>query len=204
MDLYLIPDNPERTVLVSSNGVAHYKIRTIGRPKISVLQRPADCEQESIVAQIEWKSWDSPSMIRSPLFGAPGGFPGGNDIGVVLNSFLFKKSRFGHSRYFIGNDGVEYKWKLVKGVGLLLTQVGTDEEIAQYSRELIEEGLFAREKRAVLRIYPCSLDIDLIILSFLIFAKKRRDRGGDGTKLTAHDEDPQGDGGFSGAEAGDA
>ena len=84
-----------------------------------------------------------------------------------------------------------------------LTQVGTSEEVARYTRELIDEGLFAKEKRAVLRIHPCSLDIDLIILSFLIFAKKRRDRG-DGTKLTAYDEDPQGDGGFSGAEAGDA
>jgi len=31
--------------------------------------------------------------------------------------------------------------------------------------------------------------------------KKRRDHAGDGTKLTAHDEDPQGDGG-AGAEGG--
>ena len=95
MDLYLIPDDPEHTVLVSSNGVAHYKIRTVGRPKISVLQRPADCEEESIVAEIEWRSWDSPSMIRSPLFSSPGGIPGRDGIGVVLNSFLFRKGRFG-------------------------------------------------------------------------------------------------------------
>jgi hypothetical protein len=85
-----------------------------------------------------------------------------------------------------------------------LVQVDTNNEIAQYSRQSIKEGLFAQEKRAVLRIQPSALDIDLIILTFLIFAKKRRDRGGDGTKLTAHDEDPQGDGGYSGAEAGDA
>ena len=118
---------------------------------------------------------------------------------------------------------MEYRWKMERGLGLMvchqhvshywlvcraikkkLIQVDTNKEIAQYSRQLIKEGLFAQEKRAVLRFQPCSLDIDLIILSFLIFAKKRRDRGGDGTKLTPHDEDPQGDGGFSGAEAGDA
>ncbi|KAK2460636.1 hypothetical protein APHAL10511_007106 [Amanita phalloides] len=196
MDLYLVPDNPEHTILVSCNGVAHYKIRTVGRPKVSILQRPADCEEESIVAEIEWRHWDSPSKIRSPLFGM-------HVAGVLLDSFLFRKRRFGHSRYFVGNDGLEYKWKLEKGLGLVLTQVDTLKEIAHYSRGFVEEGLFAHEKRAMLRIQPSSLDIDLIILSFLIFAKKRRDRGGDGTKLTAHDDDPQGDGGFSGAEVGD-
>ena len=96
MDLYLIPDNPEHTILVSSNGVAHYQIRTVGKPKVSVLQRPADCEEESIVAEIEWRSWDSPTMIRSTLLGASDDAIGRyGDLGVLLTNFLFRKGRFG-------------------------------------------------------------------------------------------------------------
>ncbi|KIL68544.1 hypothetical protein M378DRAFT_71320 [Amanita muscaria Koide BX008] len=202
MDLYLVPNNPERTVLVSPNGVAHYKIRTEGRPRISVLQRPAESEEESIVAEIEWRRWDSPSMIRSPLLGVSRELIRRCGTGIFLNNFLFRKGCFGHSRYFIGNDGVEYRWKVEKGSGLVLIKVSTSDKIAHYAREHVENGLFAGEKRGVLRIQPCALDIDLIILSFLIFAKKRRDSG-DGTKLTAHDEDPQGEGAMSGGEAGE-
>ncbi|KAF8638860.1 hypothetical protein AX17_001916 [Amanita inopinata Kibby_2008] len=203
MDLYLIPDNPEHTVLASPNGTAHYQIRTMRRPRISVLQRPADCEEESVVAEIEWGRWDSPSMIRSPLLGKSGEVVGQEGIGMFLRNFLFKRSRFGHSRYFVSNDGTEYKWKAERHVGLVLSQVGTNKEIARYSRGMVKQGIFAGEKRGVLQIQPCTLDIDLIVLSFLIVEKKRRDRRGDGTRLTAHDEDPQGDGGFSGGEAGD-
>jgi len=99
MDLYLIPDNPEHTILVSSNGVAHYKIRTAS--KISVLQRPADCEEESIVAEIEWRNWDTPTIIKSTLFGASEDAVGiyGGRSGVFLTHFLFKKTRFG--RYVV-------------------------------------------------------------------------------------------------------
>lgn len=102
MDLYLIPDNPEHTILVSSNGVAHYKIRTVG--KVSVLQRPADSEEESIVAEIEWRKWDTPTIIRSALFGASEDVGMYGSAGVLLTHFLFKKSRFG--RYVIVVDVV--------------------------------------------------------------------------------------------------
>ena len=47
------------------------------------------------------------------------------------------------------------------------------------------------------------MDIDLIVLTFIIIEKKRRQRDGDPLRLTLHDEDPLGDGGGSGeAESG--
>lgn len=47
------------------------------------------------------------------------------------------------------------------------------------------------------------MDIDLIVLTFIIIEKKRRERDGDPIHLTLHDEDPLGDGGGSGeAETG--
>ena len=72
MDLFLVPNNPERTVLVSLNGVAHYQVTTgktgnSGR-RVSKLQRPAESEADSIIAEIEWKTWENPTLLRSPLF----------------------------------------------------------------------------------------------------------------------------------------
>jgi hypothetical protein len=76
-----------------------------------------------------------------------------------------------------------------------LTHNETNEEVARFIQELIAEGIFAGERKSCLRIQPCSVDLDLIVLSCLIMEKKRRDHAGDGTRLAAHDEDPQGDGG---------
>jgi hypothetical protein len=53
-----------------------------------------------------------------------------------------------------------------------------------------EEGLFAGEKKSRIRIQPCSVDIDLVVLSFVIVEKKKRDHAGDGTRRSPHDEDP--------------
>jgi hypothetical protein len=126
------------------------------------------------------------------------------------------------SRYFLGDDDQEYRWKVVKGEGCIvshsvpffsylcltwsgssqLTRSDTDEEVARFTHNTLTEGLFAGERKSCLRVQPCSLDMDLVVLSFMIMEKKRRDHAGDGTRLTAHDEDPQGDGGGSGAEGG--
>lgn len=67
-------------------------------------------------------------------------------------------------------------------------------EVARYTVAVNREGLFAGEKKTSLRIQPCSVDIDLIVLSFVIMEQKRRDKAGDFTGQTLHDEDPQGDG----------
>jgi len=71
---------------------------------------------------------------------------------------------------------------------------------------LSTEGLFAGEKKHILRVQPCSIDIDIVVLTFLMMEKKRRDRdgiGGDSYKIP-HDADPLGDGGGDvGGDIGD-
>lgn len=80
-----------------------------------------------------------------------------------------------------------------------MTNNETNEEVARLTRTVVtEEGLFQGERKYRLRIQPCSLDIDLVVLSWIIMEKKRRDREGDGLGLTAHDEDIQGDAGADG------
>jgi hypothetical protein len=85
-----------------------------------------------------------------------------------------------------------------------LLQSGTDEEVARHVNTINAEGLFAGERKSALRIQPCSLDIDLIVLSFVVMEKKRRERTGDGMEALPHDEDPQGEGCVSGDAAGEA
>lgn len=71
-----------------------------------------------------------------------------------------------------------------------LSRCDTGQEVARYSYDVDEEGLFAGEKRSRIRIQPCSVDIDLVILSFVIVEKKKRDQAGDGTRRCPYDEDP--------------
>ena len=79
-----------------------------------------------------------------------------------------------------------------------LTCCDTRTEIARFTTVRCHEGLFAGEWKSVLQLNPCSVDIDLIVLTFIIIEKKRRERDGDPIHLTPHDEDPMGDGGGSG------
>ena len=59
---------------------------------------------------------------------------------------------------------------------------------------MVTEGCFAGQKRKVLRIEPCSIDIDLIVLTFVIMESKRREKDGFVDKYYAlNDEVPQGD-----------
>lgn len=80
---------------------------------------------------------------------------------------------------------------------LQLTCCHTNAEIARFTAVRCHEGLFAGELKSVLRLNPCSVDIDLIVLTFIIIEKKR-ERDGEPTHLAPHDEDPLGDGGGSG------
>jgi hypothetical protein len=96
MDLFLVPNNPERTVLVSSNGVAHYQVRTskiLGGSRVSRIQRPAESEEDSIVAEIEWKSWNAPTVVRSHLLGGLGRSVC-MGIGLRATEFLYKRGQF--------------------------------------------------------------------------------------------------------------
>ncbi|KAF9265776.1 TonB box-containing protein [Marasmius fiardii PR-910] len=202
MDLFLVPNNPERTVLVSLNGVAHYQVTTdkvanSGR-RVLRLQRPAESEEDSIIAEIEWKTWEYPTVLRSSLLKHKARRRvNGKTVGVLGTEFLYKRSHFTSTRYFLGNDNVEYRWKIVKGIGCVLTHGETSEEIARFTYASTDEGLYAGERKSRLRIQPCSVDIDLIVLSFLMMEKKRRDRAGDKAFALLeqnHDEDPQGEG----------
>ncbi|KAF5372874.1 hypothetical protein D9758_001552 [Tetrapyrgos nigripes] len=212
MDLLLIPDNPEHTKLVTTNGYQYYQVDTTksrhGGQRKTLIQRFSSCAP-SVVAEIDWGTLDRPTTLRSPLLpvnrpgcsnsraAAYGGRPTGT---VFATNFLYKKSQFSSSRYFLGNDFQEYRWKAVKGVGFLqLCNAQTNEEIARYTVALHSEGLYAGELKSRLRIQPLlgsnPLSIDLVVLSFLIMEKKRRERSGESSAMMAyHDEDPQGDG----------
>lgn len=100
MDLFLVPNNPLNTVLVSPNGVAHYQIRTNkipgSRRRVTVIQRPAETEEDSIVAEIEWKRWDMPTIIRSPLMIGLGICSGkeAEGLGTRSSNFLYQRGHF--------------------------------------------------------------------------------------------------------------
>ncbi|GLB35456.1 hypothetical protein LshimejAT787_0210210 [Lyophyllum shimeji] len=201
MEFFLVPNDPLRTVLVSPNGVAHYQISTSKETNgahLSLIQRPADSEADSIVAEIEWGTFGTPTFVRCPLLRGLGRCVGKLGLGITARTFLYRRGLFSKSRYFIGDDGMEYRWKLRRGIGYVLTSSGDNEEIARYTSAITVEGLFAGQRKSFLRIQPCSVDLDLVVLSFMIMEKKRRERAGDGTKLVAHDREPQGDGAADG------
>lgn len=119
----------------------------------------------------------------------------------------------------MGDDATEYCWKTLKRLGCIvsspfasshgsfseifqLTCCDTSAEIARFTTVRCHEGLFSGEWKSVLRLNPCSVDLDLIVLTFIIIEKKRRERDGEPTYLAHHDEDPLGEGGGSGGESG--
>jgi hypothetical protein len=97
MDLYLIPNNPERTALVSANGTSHYQIETtkpLHGPRVTSIQRPANLAGDTVVAEIEWRSKGSPTIIRSPLLSGVGQCVGTHGIGIRAVHYLYKRHRF--------------------------------------------------------------------------------------------------------------
>lgn len=95
MNLYLVHNDPERTTLVSSNGVAHYQVRTIRTSfltgaAVSKIIRPAPTTGESIVAEIEWNGWGKAPVVRSNTFD-------GTVQELPVEEFLYKSpsERFG-------------------------------------------------------------------------------------------------------------
>lgn len=97
MDLYLVSTNPENTMLLSANGVAHYQISTtcsILGSRITKILRPAVASDDSIVAEIEWKNRTTPTILRSPLLGGAGQCIGTPGTGVRALNYLYKRHRF--------------------------------------------------------------------------------------------------------------
>lgn len=73
MNLYLIPNDPEKTTLVSANGVAQYQIVTskagaLRTPSITRILRPSTNTAGSTVAEIEWRRWGAHPVVRSSIF----------------------------------------------------------------------------------------------------------------------------------------
>ncbi|PPQ70912.1 hypothetical protein CVT24_009974 [Panaeolus cyanescens] len=210
MDLYFVPNDIEYTTLFSANGVPHYRIRTLVNnkgPRVTLILRPSqESSFDTLIAEIEWKDWDTPGIIRSPLFSGAGQEMGMAGVGLKAVRYLYKRHRFSPSRYFVGDDAIEYRWKMMKEHGCMLTQADTRAEVACSMNVLSSEGFFAGENKEVLRIQPCSVDIDLIILTFVMMEiKRRRKYGGTFVEEALHDEEPQGecDGGGSGEGEGD-
>ncbi|KAA1477102.1 hypothetical protein DENSPDRAFT_570481 [Dentipellis sp. KUC8613] len=213
MDLYLVHNDPLHTTLVSANGVAHYQVRT--NPPISSLhastsriQRSADTEEESVVGEIKWGRLGQHAVVKSALFNVRK--PGASNASrykhqreVFVKDLLWRESKFGTARYFVGDDADTYKWKYTKGVGFQCFRIATDEVMAYYdpAPSYVAEGMFEDMLKTCLRIHPdCTMDIDIIVLTFLIMEKKRRDKLRDQVNVgTAHDEDP----GEAGMEVGD-
>ena len=125
-------------------------------------------------------------------------------------------TRTRRTRYFLGNDDEEYKWKPEKGSGQVvrqpllvsrrlcthrsrvrrrggaqLTQLKSGEVVARFTQELVKEGFFCGERKWCLQIEPTALDIDTIVLTFIIMEKRRRDRvSAECMRRGDRDEDP--------------
>lgn len=80
-----------------------------------------------------------------------------------------------------------------------LTRSDTKEEIAVCLQMLSVEGPFAGERTEVLRIQPCTIDIDYIVLTYVLLEMKRWER----EEADLVDEEPAGYGADAAAEAGD-
>lgn len=75
--LYFVPNDPCKSVIVSSNGTAQYRITTtrkhvLGAPLLQIHRPMSSAARESyepsfLVAEIEWKRWSQP-VVRSSVF----------------------------------------------------------------------------------------------------------------------------------------
>ena len=57
-----------------------------------------------------------------------------------------------------------------------LTHRITGHEVARYSNDTVHEGHFRGEEKWGLHIRPTTLNVDLIVLTFVILEKRRRDK----------------------------
>ena len=97
MDLYLVSNNPERTVLVSVNGTSHYQIDTtkpLHGPHVTSIRRSENLPGDIVIAEIEWRNKNSPTIIRSPLLSGVGQCVGTQGIGTRALHYLYKRHRF--------------------------------------------------------------------------------------------------------------
>ena len=115
-------------------------------------------------------------------------------------------------------------WKPMKGIGyvvrspaptrarfacspdssrLQLYHCKTRREIARPVQEMVTEGFFRGQRKYCLAIEPTTLDIDVVVVTFLIMEKRRRDRvTSESMKIRHQDEDATAEGGCETEMAG--
>jgi hypothetical protein len=100
MELYLIPNDPVNTTLITSDGYLRYLVRT-SRPLSSlracssIIQRPSvhDSNEHETVGEITWGGLGRHSVIHSDLFKGRADVAGGKAVRV--KDLLWKMNTFG-------------------------------------------------------------------------------------------------------------
>lgn len=197
MELYLFPNDPVNTVFITSDGFLRYRVRT-SRPLSSlrscrsVIQRigAGKTNEDETFGEIVWGGLGRHSVIYSELF--KGRANAAEDKGVRVKDLLWKLNTFGTSRCFTGNDEEEYVWKFCKGRGfqLLHVRTGCVKAIYEHNPSHVANGVFKDQFKTCLRIHPsCTLNLDILVLTFVVMEKKRRDNLGDQVNVAAAEEE---------------
>jgi len=97
MDLYLVPDNPENTILLSADGTAHFRVTTMKSTEGSVtyLQRPSEDLEGGLLAEIHTVKGKKTTLFTTMLL--EGIQMQDDDQGVDASKFLYRKGRFNAS-----------------------------------------------------------------------------------------------------------
>ncbi len=100
MELYLIPNDPINTTLISSEGYLRYWVRTSQplsslRASSSIIQRPSvrDKNEHETLGEITWGGLGRRSVIHSDLFKGRADDAGGKTVRV--KDLLWKINTFG-------------------------------------------------------------------------------------------------------------
>jgi hypothetical protein len=100
MELYLVPNDPVNTTLISSDGFLRYWVRTSRplsslRTGSSIVQQPSarEANDQKTLGEIVWGGLGRRSVIHSDLFKGYGAVAGGNTVRV--KDLLWKIHTFG-------------------------------------------------------------------------------------------------------------
>jgi len=198
MELYLFPNDPVNTVFIASDGFLRYRVHT-SRPQSSslracrsIIQRvgAGKADEDETFGEIAWGGLGKHSVIYSELF--KGRASAAEDKAVRVKDLLWKINTFGTSRCFTGNDEEEYVWKFCKGRGfqLLHVRTGCVKAIYEHNPSHVANGVFKGQFKTCLRIHPsCTLNLDILVLTFVVMEKKRRDSLGDQVNVAAAEEE---------------
>ena len=79
----------------------------------------------------------------------------------------------------------------------------TGYEVARFTQETVAEGFFEAEHKWCLQVEPTTLDIDMIVVTFIIMEKRWRDRvAAEGMKEKGRGDDDVPEGGCEGTMGG--